>query len=718
VRVALAAAIVLATAGAAAANPYEAYIDIETEDDLYDLVASQQITQETFEVLIDLLHRGVDLNRAGRAELYSLPNLTYDDVDAILAYRKEQGFIRDPAELVRANVVTEDRLLSIAPFLVVRDPFAELSSVHGFVQAQSQYTAGDDEVMPVALRARVMSGRHLTAGIAVVETRLRAGEVVYDPNRDALLVEAPGAQAHVPKIYVHWQGDAAQAIAGTYRIGFGQRLTFDTSSDYTPNGIYRDDQLYRSLDLARECNQGQGELAAAPCTDDHRYLTDDLRWREALLGAAAGVDHLPIADGWLQLYAWGSYQPRSVYQYEIYDRTACADPRADDDPACKAPDVFVRPDGDVLDPAGELQYSTLPDMYAEALAGANATFFASRRSYVGVTAYGARDRWLVDDGAGGEMLDLDFQEWSSRPSGGEFGALGLASSIGVQSFDVGGEVAHSFDTMDDTPGAIDGGGGPAGIVRATYTDPGRHEVELSARYYDTNFLNPFARPIAAPDELEGQRARDELGTRVRYTGQTGALRLRAAVDGWRTVSTGVGHAEGYLRADVEATRDVGWGLWLDVHDKDRSALCDPDSGAVTASGDPLDCKGRRGSGTGRVRWRVSRLVSLAAQAGYELIDEGDDGTRQDLSAWVTATWRPTQDLRLRARIRYLDEDLADAASLERSVWTYIEGWQRLFDKDRLRVRADLYWWLDERDRTMIREPQPELRLWAIYESRF
>lgn len=702
----------LLVAGTARANPYEAFIDVDSEEELYDLLASRQITDETFEVLIDLFHRGVDLNTAGREELYSLPNLTYDEVDAILAYRAEQGFIRDPVELVAAKVLTEDQLLAIAAFLVVRDPFAGVAAVHGFVQAQTAFTVGDDRVPPVALRTRVLAGRHLTAGAAFVLTRLRPGDAVYDPNRDALLVDGPAARPNLVKVYVHWDTDEAAAIAGTYRIGFGQRLTFDASSDYTPNGIYRDDQVYRDLDLARACREGQGELDASPCADDFSYVTADFRWREALLGAAAGLKHLDVGDGWLQLYGWGSFQPRSIYQYELYDASQCADPRDDDDPACAAPDVFLRPEGDRLAPAGELIYSTLPDMYGEGLVGGNATYFLSRRNYVGVIGYGATTTWLVDD----EDLQLDFQEWSSRPIGGRFGAVGLTSSIGVQRFDIGAELAQSFDEMPDGEGPTSGGGGPAAIVRATYTEPRRHEVELSARYYDVDYVNPYARPIAGPDELDGQRARDEAGVRARFTGRFGALALRAGADAWVNPSDDLRHAEGYLRADVAASKAIRWGAWLDVHDRDRSDVC-TEAGAIDpATG--FECKGRRATTTGRVAWKVDRDLAVSAQASYELIDEGADGYRQDVSAWGAATWKPTRALRLRARVRYLTEDLEASDTYEESIWTYIEAWLRLRDKDRLRVRVDLYGWLDDRESTEAREPSPELRFWAMYDARF
>lgn len=721
----LPAVLVLGTAGTAAANPYEAFIDIETEDDLYDLIASQQISDDTYEVLIDLLYRGVDLDKASREELYSLPNLTYDDVDGILAYRKEQGFIRDPFELVAAEVIPIEKLLSIAAFLIVRDPF-DRRSVHGVVYAETRFTIGDDRPPPLGLRARVLVGRDLTFGAAAVMTRLRPGQPVYDPNRDALLVDEPGLGFHVPKVYAHYDTDDFAVIAGTYRIGFGQRLTFDSSSDYTPNGIYRDDQLYDDTTLSRACREGTGELAASPCSGDYHYITGDFRWREALLGVAAGAKQIRLGEGWLQLYGWGSFSPRSIYQYEIADLSnGCTDPRDDNDPACSAPDVFVRPDGDRLSPASELLYSTLPGMYGEALVGGNATFFTSRRNYVGVTAYGASTTWLVDDAPGGsDDLHLDFQEWSSRPIGGEFGAVGVSSAIGIQQFDFAAELAHSFDGMRDGAGPSNGGGGPGVIVRATYTDPKKHEVELSGRYYDIDFVNPYGRPIAAPDEEEGQRARDELGTRVKVTSKLGDLALRAGADLWTNPSQSSRRGEAYVRADVTATKKIRWGIWLEGADKDlRSGgrdECYDQPFEFDELGEPLDCRGMRLSEIARLRVAVDKKLAVQAQLQHELLDDQDpmDPMRQDLSAWLIATWKPTPDLRLRGRVRYLSEDVADPAVLEESIWTYLEAWMKLRAKDRLRVRADLYWYLDDRDRTQEREPSPEVSLSAQYEAKF
>src|SRR5262245_26628550 len=113
------------------AIPYESFIDVDDEGDLQDLLAAGTITEDTYDELVDLLSNGVDLSTADRQELYTLPNLTYDDVDAIIAYRElQKGRITNPAELVTAGALSEEKLLAISAFIIVTTP-GELE-VHGF----------------------------------------------------------------------------------------------------------------------------------------------------------------------------------------------------------------------------------------------------------------------------------------------------------------------------------------------------------------------------------------------------------------------------------------------------------------------------------------------------------------------------------------------------------------------------------------------------------
>ena len=52
------------------------------------------------------------------------------------------------------------------------------------------------------------------------------------------------------------------------------------------------------------------------------------------------------------------------------------------------------------------------------------------------------------------------------------------------------------------------------------------------------------------------------------------------------------------------------------------------------------------------------------------------------------------------------------------LWTYGDVTMRLRDRDSVRLRADLYWWLDARASTQTRSPNPELWLWLEYEASF
>src|SRR5690606_7015823 len=213
------------------------------------------ITEDTYNELLDLLTRGVDLSQASRNDLYTLPNLTYEDVDAIIAYRDlNRGRIADPAELVTAGAISEEKLLAISAFLIVRKPGTDPLAASGWIRAMTRasphdfapYEPSDPFIPPIAIRGRVTALRYLMAGFAVTNTRLEVGSPVYDPNRGALIADARSNQVHLPKAYVKWEDDSIAAIAGSFRAGFGQRLVFDNSQDYVPNGLYIDDQLYYS----------------------------------------------------------------------------------------------------------------------------------------------------------------------------------------------------------------------------------------------------------------------------------------------------------------------------------------------------------------------------------------------------------------------------------------------------------------------------------------
>ena len=113
---------------------------------------------------------------------------------------------------------------------------------------------------------------------------------------------------------------------------------------------------------------------------------------------------------------------------------------------------------------------------------------------------------------------------------------GASFTFGRGFIDIAGEAALSVDRLPDGPGPQEGGGGPAAILRVTATGRAQ-ELEATLRYYGIDHANPYARPSSQPDEYEGQRARDEVGARLRYARTGERLIMRALVDLWAPLSS-------------------------------------------------------------------------------------------------------------------------------------------------------------------------------------
>ncbi|MFO7567090.1 MAG: hypothetical protein R6X02_30880 [Enhygromyxa sp.] len=726
----LAVPLAIAWPRAASAIEYEVFIDVDTYDELNELWVNGMISEDTFNTLVELQRRGVDLNRANREQLYSLPNLTYDDVDRILAYRTEAGVIHTPSDLVAGGVLSREKLGSILMFIQGHDRRSKLTATHGWINYQTAWSQEDSTVPPMTLQARVTTLRQLTLGFAGLVTRQRPGDPIYDPNRDALMAGEMRPRVNVPKFYAQWDTEQWGVIAGSYRVGFGQRLTFDNTDRYTPNGFYLDDAIFRYNDLGVACRESQGELSASPCAGaaGSTYVTKDFRWRDSLRGVALGAKHLSLPVGWLQIYGFGSWQSRQVYQYEIYDRSVCDDPRSTDD-ACSAPDVYVSREGaSPLEPTSTHKFQTLPNMVDELLGGANVSWFYDRRTRVGLTGYGATALWKV------EGADLDFQEWSRTPFGGSWGAIGADVAWGHQWSDLGVEVARSFDSMKRVTGTDSdyGGGGFAGIVRHTSTF-GANEIELSARYYDQAYANPYAGPIAQPDAYHGNRARDEAGGRIRYGGRIAKrLDLRALADFWVQPTQGSPKTLMYVRGDVDVNKWFRPGLWLQYRNVDLR----PDSrvGCYTTEeaeeNDPnpdgtidyrTGCLAEVGQITGRLAFRpLKNKLSITAQYQHELIDDPrvSGRLRQDAAAMLIVRANPISSFRIAARLRYLFEDIEDNTRYQQSAWAYLDLSYVIKKLFLMRLRYDAFIWLDERDNTLARIPSPEHRLRLELEVRF
>lgn len=746
------------------AAEYEQFIDVDTEEDLIELNVNGQISADTFETLVELMRRGIDLNTASRDEIYTLPNMSYEDVDAILRYRKDVGTISDPAQLVIADVLTRDQLASIAAFLLVRDPARPRMSTSGFVRYRTAWAHKDRLVPPMILDSQIHTARHLTVGFAGALTRRRVGDIRWDPVRRALSATPEQVRPQLPKFFAQWDTERWGVIAGTYRIGFGERLTFDNTRNYAPNGFVRDNVIYgRVQDLTRACRRSSGELPDPPCEGDfaNTYITPDFRWQETLQGAAIGLKKGKLPVGWMQAYGFFSYQNRDIYQYKIYDREFCADPRNDDDPRCSAPPVYERGE-DLTDPQAQISYAILPNMYRELVGGGNVSYFYNRRTHVGLTGYGSSIAFNT------EGANLDFQEWDRTPFGGPFGAIGVNGAWGRKWSDLAVELSRSFDSMH-TVSEESTGGGYAGVLRhtATWTTDkpgekgGQHEFETVLRFYDRNFANPFARPLASPDQFEGQRARDEFGGRMRYTTTLNRkTRLQVRFNLWTNSQFQRPQTITYLRAGHEVTKWFTPDLWVDYRNRDLTVngpgqcygnfsgqsssiagdVDDPDvadgsTGGLLGQVEPdLGCQGQQLTLNAAFKFVPHRKVTVTPRYQHRFVDDisynnrlnedlplGQMPTsvlRQDIQAWLTLNTHPLEGWGVRARVRYRNRGLKLVDYEEQSIWGTLDTSYLIKKTVLLRLRYDLYGWLDQRDSTLERIPRQEHRLLLHLEGRF
>ena len=464
-------------------------------------------------------------------------------------------------------------------------------------------------------------------------------------------------------------------------------------------------------------------------------------WRDGFRGAAARVD-APLGDLRLKATVFGSYQSRSLYQYEMYDRRECDDPH-DTSAKCKAPSIYQAG----LDGSPKYSWTTLPDIYDELAGGGNLGLKIGPHGQIGLTGYYARASW------NGEPADLDFQEWSRTPYGGPYGALGLNGGLTFGMVNLFAEAARSFDSMPaydrDGDGTAEGGnGGGFGVVQRTTISALAQEFELTLRYYDRDFANPYARATAAPDEYEGQRARNEAGARLRYRGVTGDWIFSGDTDFWfwpedaqdpGTAGTRHLSAKGQVRFAGYQIAQPFFSLEYKNKDLDNNAdsnlEADGDEvGACYETGDEENPDGttRPCSGSfyrAAVGVRVQPLRNLTADVRYqhEFLNDAahwkkvDQGLRQDAVLRATVAYRPVDSVWIRLRLRYLNEDLATNVAAEDSLWSYLQVTYVVNKQLRLGLRYDLYAYLDERDATLERVAvgsSPEQRGRLELEARF
>ncbi len=670
------------------------------------------LDDDDFETLTELLTAGLSLELASREELYLLPGVSWEDAGRIVAFRDREGHIERWGELVSARILSRQQLRTIRPFLLPDPVVAGRRSLWGRLRLRVAWSPVDHLAPTGALQSSWHRG-DMQAGMAAVTTRQRLGSVTWNSSpwfvvdehgREGVLVTtSPRPRLHLPKLFASVDRPRWGLLLGTFSAGFGQGATFSASSRRSLQGFYGDDSLVGVGRWVGECRESGGDLSsglrAAPCTGVRRQarVLADFGWQDRQRGFAVRLGPTAAESRYrgTRLFLWASTQSRSVYQYDIYHTQLCTDPRRDDTEWCQPPFVYRGPIQVGRTTTRYRQYQ-LPALFTERLVGGHVSYQFTSRGRTGMTAYAAD--WLPRP-AGAQF---DLRPTARFPAGGVFGAVGVDAEWGAKWLDLALEATQVVTDTNRNPGL-------GAVTRATAAWSGG-QVEWSQRYYATNFENPYAGSPAAADEYEGLRARDELGTRLEYTGATAGRRLttQALVDLWLRPSTGRLQLLASWRGDLQLTRALRSGVRLQLRNRGlagrgRTACAEPN-----AESSPT-CEGEAVSVGIRARLEPQWWCTLTAEHRYSWYELTGSQSRwaADQSARLLVALTPHPALEMRVRARWSDEDTTRPDRGATAVGVAGELVARLPTETRVALRYDLVRYVDARPSTRLRSPNPE-----------
>lgn len=641
----LAAAAVLISAGPARAYEYPIEIHVDDEHDIQQLYVDGEIDEEVRDRLLTLLMAPVDLNTADRDHLRELPGVTMELADAVIASRTKDGPFGGPEDLARIEGFPTEVIEQVLPFVAAIETVVSQSARAwngGDVKLGGTWRSGSDGP-GFYLRGRANAFEHGHAGI-LLAVRPMVG-IVNSAAPGTSLSAAPEKLRFDPgALYVNWDTPTWSILGGSYRAGFGQRLTLDNSRRDAPNGFYP------NLDIVEDVDAGT------------------VKPLDGFFGVAARAKRIRAGSGWFDATVFGSIWWRDVYYTDIsYDR--CPADKPDCSEYSRLPTLVDEQTGTSLYCA----YPTLPWFLREIVAGAHVGYTFDARNALGLTGYVGN--WHMQATAknlrpaASAVLPSDRSLW---------GAVGLDGKFGLGPVDAGAEV-----TVTDR-------GAPAALLRAWFEPGWGLSIVPSLRYYSPRFDNPYAHGDADADEYLGLRASDELGGRLQMTWRaTNWLRLRTDVDVWHhwyagrdcdvdaddpdnpafcdpTDVTATGQnpstdLEALLQAQVRPTGKERLTLQLVYRDRDLSK-----SGRGLSYSPYSNSKGDF-SGGSRVQWfatvatrriprtTISAMFKQTFQDEYTLPDRFD----QSWYAWIRLSANLQPGPNLLVRVKYLDESVTD-----------------------------------------------------------
>ncbi len=447
-----------------------------------------QLSRRNIEVFTALAQNPVDINRAGTRRLYELPRISWHQAQAIVAHRRQHGPFRRVEDLLAIAGIDAELLWLLRPFLRAGMPLdGRLAYRRWQLHDQAGYSGQD------YLRWRLRRGSDEHGGLL---TRRPLAPAAYDPSRGRLQSPGERTQPRLDALYYARRTAHSGFVIGSFVAGFGERLVFDVTRRSQPRGVYTD--LMMDEDPAR----GQ------------------LRPGRSLAG---------LALEWRPLPWWGvvfaAQRRRSVYQYDIrYGPDAaqvllladCQRPGqrrqgfvcGEDGRWYTSQVVITHP------PGGEGRYLNLAEAMNETVLGTHLGYQSGLHHW-GMTAYLGRVEPRLNAPA------VRFAPAARYPAGRPH-----LYAVGVS------HEGRSGPWLWGSELAVTQGAGRAGLLRLVRESGPGQEWTLLLRYYGPDYVNPFARGSAAPDEEQGLRQRNERGARLQWRWSRNRWQWMAEVDAW------------------------------------------------------------------------------------------------------------------------------------------------------------------------------------------
>ncbi len=564
-------------------------------------------------------------------------------------------------------------------------------SINGYTRLVSEGTINDRQGPPVSLQV-IAGWNQLHAGLVLAYTRYRIAPAQYHSQWNSLVVPAPRNELHLPKFYMQYKTAQWSVIIGHFSAGFGQHLTLDNTGRRAAQGFFPDAKLnlyndrlvspYSMISISQR-NSFYGEYA------NSTRVTADYHWQETFRGIAAQY-HANFRWGKMHVSGFGSFQNRSLSQYQLVNRSLC---RSLSFTGVDCPPVSV-----IMikgSNSARLVRSNLPEIYREIVWGGNISVDFGKVLKTGITGYVAADQWNVSG------VKLQFRKKALRPSGGKFGAMGIDGSWEWAKILWHWELAGS-KSNDLTKGW----GGNLGAYTKRWKN---HELDYSLRYYSNNYINPLARPISSPQRYGGQRARNEAGIRGQYSGNSTQWKWLAEID-WSFEPHGTKFLPGArLLVDSGFSYSILANTYLafgaDYYNKGFYNDPNLDEDLDDA---PKFFKRSFGVTSGVFSKPFQWPFHFSLEARTRLVEEyrSKKFCRQEIKFRGKYDLSIVKYLRLIGKIDFLDEDISTDAKMEKSIYgrnKLILTWAPWVPGQEVVILHDIWFYLDSRSSTLARD---------------